>query len=68
MLVNETKIFEGENGFKKSGSGWSRRTFKIPAAALKRSNTLVIQNIEDTDRASGPPFFMLNYAVLRKPK
>jgi len=68
ILINDTKIFEGENGFKQSGSGWSRRTFTVPAIALKRSNTLVVQNIEPSDRASGPPFFMLNYAVLRKSK
>ena len=68
VVVNETKVFEGENGFKKSGTGWSRRTFTIPGAALKRSNILAIQNIEDSDRGSGPPFFMLNYVVLRKTK
>lgn len=68
ILINDTKVFEGENGFSKSGSGWSRRTFTVPAAALKRSNVLTIQNIEDNDRASGPPFFLLNYAVLRKGK
>lgn len=68
VLVNDTQIFEGANAFTKSGAGWSRRTFKIPGAALKRSNTLIIKNIEDTDRASGPPFFLLNYAVLRRTK
>lgn len=65
ILVNDQKLFEGDNGFVKRG--WSRRVFTVPGATLKRYNTLTIQNIENTDRFGGPPFFLLNYAVLRKP-
>ena len=38
-----------------------------PTAALKRYNELKIANIEDSDANFGPPFFMLNYAIVRKP-
>lgn len=65
IKVNDKAIFEGENGF--ATNGWSRLSFKVPGAALNRYSTLTIQNIEDTNVAGGPPFFMLNYAVLRKP-
>ncbi|MDD5678719.1 MAG: beta-N-acetylglucosaminidase domain-containing protein [Kiritimatiellae bacterium] len=64
IMVNATVIFEGKNGFVRNG--WSRRTFTVPVAALQRSNELKIFNIEDSDANAGPPFFMLNYAVLRK--
>jgi len=64
VAVNESTIFEGANGFVRSG--WSRRTFAIPAGALKRHNTLVIQSKENLGSYGGPPFFMLNYAVVRK--
>ncbi|MDD5676543.1 MAG: beta-N-acetylglucosaminidase domain-containing protein [Kiritimatiellae bacterium] len=64
IMVNETVIFEGKSGFVREG--WSRRTFTIPAAALKRYNELKIVNLEDSDANKGPPFFMLNYAIVRK--
>jgi len=64
IWVNQTKIFEGENPF--AQQGWSRHTFRIPAACLERQSRLRIENAEATGRASGPPFFMLNYAVVRK--
>lgn len=64
ISINETRIFEGPNPF--APQAWTRHAFRIPAAALKRNNTLAIANIEDSDSAVGPPFFMLNYAVLRK--
>jgi len=66
IWVNETMIFEGENPFVRLG--WSRHTFRIPAASLKRQSRLRIENAEDTSRAGGPPFFMLNYAVVRRGK
>ncbi|MDD5676540.1 MAG: beta-N-acetylglucosaminidase domain-containing protein [Kiritimatiellae bacterium] len=64
IMVNETAIFEGKSGF--VHEGWSRRTFTIPAAALKRYNELKIVNLEDSDSNFGAPFFMLNYAIVRK--
>ena len=64
LWVNDTKIFEGQDPFVRLG--WSRHTFRIPAAALTRHSRLRIENAEDTSRSGGPPFFMLNYAVVRK--
>ena len=64
ISVNDVTVFEGENPSVRYG--WSRHTFRIPAACLKRTSVLCIENIEDTGRAGGPPFFMLNYAVIRK--
>ena len=66
ITVNGAVVFEGENPFVRLG--WSRHAFPIPAALLKRSSVLQIENIEDTSRSGGPPFFMLNYAVVRKGK
>ena len=64
IRVNDKTIFEGENPFIRRG--WSTSKFTIPGGALKRNNTLAIRNIEDSDSKSGPPWFMLNYAVIRK--
>lgn len=64
IKVNDTVIFEAENPFVRLG--WSRHTFRIPGDALRRQNKLLIENTEPTGRLGGPPFFMLNYAVLRK--
>ncbi len=64
ISVNDVVVFEGENPFVRFG--WSRHTFRIPAGSLKRTNALRIENVEDTGRSGGPPFFMLNYAVVRK--
>ncbi len=64
ILVNDTVVFEGPNPFARNG--WSRHTFPIPARALNRRNRLRFENIEDPRCSSGPPFFMLNYAIVRK--
>ena len=57
-------IFEGKNPFKRFG--WNIQKFKIPAGLLKEgANTLTISNTADSGNVSGPPFFMLNYAVLK---
>ena len=64
IWVNDTKIFEGPNPF--PAHAWSRHTFRIPAASLHRSSRLRIENAEDAGRTGGPPFFMLNYAVVRQ--
>ena len=66
ILVNDTKIFEGANPFVRFG--WSRQTYRIPAAALSSQNRLRIENVEDTGETGAPPYFMLNYAVVRKHK
>ena len=64
ITVNDTTVFEGENPHVRFG--WDVHTFRLPAAALQRQSRLLIENIEPGGRAGGPPFFMLNYAVVRK--
>jgi hypothetical protein len=64
IKVNDTAIFSGPSGFVRHG--WSVRKFVLPLAALKRNNTLTIECMEDSSNQSGPPWFMVNYAVLRK--
>jgi hypothetical protein len=66
IAVNSTTVFEGASPF--SSQKWSVKEFKVPAAALSqfRNSTLTVSNMEDTDNLSGPPFFLLNYALLRK--
>ena len=64
IQVNGTTVFEGENPHVRLG--WSRQTYRIPAQALQRRSKLTIENIEQGGSAGGPPFFMLNYAVVRK--
>lgn len=68
ILVNDTVIFEGPNPAKRNG--WSRHALKIPAKALLQYNTLLIENIEPSAFVGGvdSPWFMLNYAVVRKAK
>ena len=62
--LNGNLIFEGKNPFKRFG--WNIQKFKIPAGFLKEgANTLTISNTADSGNVSGPPFFMLNYAVLK---
>ena len=62
--LNGNLIFEGKNPFKRFG--WNIQKFKIPAGLLKEgANTLTISNTADSGNVSGPPFFMLNYAVLK---
>jgi hypothetical protein len=38
----------------------------LPFEALKRNNTLTVECMEDSGAQHGPPWFMVNYAVLRK--
>ena len=64
IKVNNTTLFEGPNKFVRHG--WSVEKFAIPFDCLQRSNTLTIENLEDTAVNSGPPWFMVNYAVIKK--
>ena len=66
IAVNDIAVFEGASPF--SSQKWSVKEFKVPATSLSqfRNSTLTVSNMEDTDNLSGPPFFLLNYAVLRK--
>ena len=64
IAVNDTTLFEGPNPF--PPKDYAVRTFTIPFEALKRSNRLTIQNIEPGANKAGPPWFMVNYVVLKK--
>ena len=64
ITMNGKKIFEGPAPF--VSKGWSMHTFHVPANTLNRYNVLSITTLEDKANKSGPPFFMLNYAILRK--
>ena len=64
IAVNGKTLFEGPNKFVRFG--WSLEKFTIPFDCLKRGNVLTIENIEDTANTQGPPWFMINYAVIKK--
>ncbi len=64
ISVNDQEIFIGANPFVQAG--WSRHTFTVPVLVLKRNNVLTVENIEPSAIQSGPPWVILNYAVLRK--
>jgi hypothetical protein len=64
IAVNDKTVFEGPSPFVQFG--WSLEKFTLPFDALKRGNELTIENIEDADNNNGPPWFMVNYLVLKK--
>ncbi|HEY3322638.1 MAG TPA: beta-N-acetylglucosaminidase domain-containing protein [Planctomycetota bacterium] len=64
IALNGKTIFEGPNRFVRNG--WSVETFILPFESLKRNNELTIENLEDADNHNGPPWFMVNYAVIKK--
>ena len=64
IAVNEKTIFEGPSKFVRYG--WSVEKFTIPFDCLKRGNLLTIENLEDSEVGNGPPWFMVNYAVIKK--
>jgi len=64
IKVNGAVVLEGPSGFVRHG--WSVRKFALPVAALKRNNSLTIECTEDSASQHGPPWFMINYAVVRK--
>ncbi len=66
IKVNDRVIFSGANGFTKLN--WSKREFTIPADCLQRQNKLVISSQSPSANITGPPFFMINYAVLKTEK
>ena len=61
ITLNGERIFKGPVPFNKNE--WTIHAFNIPLPAMKRSNTLIIANTEDT--ASGAPYFAISYSVLR---
>ena len=64
IAINGKTVFEGPSKF--VHNGWSIEKFILPFDTLLRYNTLTIENIEDSSNPQGPPWFMINYAVLRK--
>jgi hypothetical protein len=64
IVVNDKTVFEGPSQFTRFG--WSVQKFTIPFDCLKRGNVLVVENMEDSEVGSGPPWFMVNYAVIKK--
>lgn len=64
ITANGQTVFEGENPF--LSTKWKIHTFAVPGQFLKdNDNRLAIENLEDSDVVSGPPWFMLNYVVVR---
>ncbi len=64
IACNGTTLFEGPSKFVRFG--WSVEKFTIPFACLKRGNVLTIECTDDSDNSNGPPWFLINYAVIKK--
>jgi len=64
ISLNGKTIFEGPSKFVKNG--WSIEKFILPFDKLLRYNAVVVENIEDSSNPQGPPWFMVNYAVIKK--
>ncbi len=65
ISVNGKAIFEGVSTFERFA--WSMQKFTIPFETLKRGNILVIEILDEgLNIRSGPPFFMVNYVVIKK--
>ena len=63
IAVNGHAVFEGTNAF--AQGRWERQSYRVDAQFLRdNQNTLTIRNLENSEILSGPPFFLLNYAVL----
>ena len=65
IVMNGNVVFEGPNPF--ASDRWSTHAFPVKGAFLRDGvpNTLRIENLEDSELMSGPPWFMLSYAVVR---
>jgi beta-N-acetylglucosaminidase len=64
ISINNEVIFEGLSPF--NGQKWSTKEFTIPAKILTRETNFKIENIEESDNRSGPPFLLVSYVILRK--
>ncbi|MDD3805026.1 MAG: beta-N-acetylglucosaminidase domain-containing protein, partial [bacterium] len=68
ILVNNNPIFEGmdkDSGF--NNEKWVQKEFLLNSNFLKAGkNTLLIENLEDKGFIGADPWFMLNYAVIKK--
>jgi hypothetical protein len=57
-------VFEGPNPFIQFG--WDVHTFAVKPEFLKEGdNTLRVANVEESNVRTGPPFFMLCYAIVK---
>jgi hypothetical protein len=65
IRMNGNTVFEGANPF--APDRWSTHRFPVKGGMLRDGvpNVLRIENLEESDSMSGPPWFMLSYAVLR---
>jgi hyaluronoglucosaminidase len=63
IRVNGKTIYEGKCPFARLG--WSTHTFAVPAEPLRHENTLVFENTAPGYHG-GPPWFMVNYVVVRR--
>ncbi|MCX7918343.1 MAG: beta-N-acetylglucosaminidase domain-containing protein [bacterium] len=65
ITINNNKVYEGDSPFNQLP--WSIHRFPVPEYFLKEGdNSLTIENLEDSDRIGGYPFFMFNYAVIKQ--
>jgi|GEM_PF-6258351 len=68
ILVNNNPIFEGmdkDSGF--NNEKWIQKEFLLKSNFLKvGKNKLLIENLEDKGFIGADPWFMLNYAVIKK--
>ena len=70
--INSNLVYEGENPLPNDtnnindNGNWGSWTFTFPAEYLKQGNNRIeITNLEESGGFGRPPFFMLDYAVLR---
>lgn len=67
ISLNGNVIFSGPAPF--VYSEWTARSFKIKGSFLREGeNILTIDSLEEKGNAQGPPFFILNYAVVKDVK
>ena len=64
ILLNDGEVYRGPSGF--GANAWNVNKFALPAAKLKRDNRLVVEVATDGTNLSGPPWLMINYAVIKK--
>ena len=62
ISINSKVIHEGKSPFVRNG--WSTHTFRIPAALLRHTNRLLVENT-DPGYLGAAPWLMVNYAVVR---
>lgn len=64
VRVNGNTVFSGPAPF--VSSVWTSRCFKVKGGFLREGENLVtIDSLEEKGNFSGPPFFILNYAVVK---